>query len=141
MWTPIPIEKKYYVFFDDGEGNQNQIEITEEQFDLFDSFELEDISCLHKEAKYRYLIGRDDLTQVIITKHIVNQKGKSPTDNSFENLYEAIEKLSPTQKRRIKMYYFDGYNYREISEMEGCTIRSVELSIKFALKKLKSFLE
>ena len=49
---------------------------------------------------------------------------------------EVFSKLTPTQQRRLAMYS-EGMSYREIAEVEGAFFRSVEESIKAAIKKFK----
>ena len=58
-----------------------------------------------------------------------------------QELKEAINLLSEKQKRRIKMYYFEDMNLREIAEKEGCSIMSVKNSIDNGLSKLKEILK
>ena len=57
-------------------------------------------------------------------------------------LQEAINNtLTPVQKRRIIMYFFDGLTYREIAEAEGASAMSIYESIQAAQEKLKNFLK
>jgi len=51
-------------------------------------------------------------------------------------LYEAIDKLTEAQKRRLRLYYFRGLKYREIAELEGVNLASIGQSIRLALKQL-----
>jgi len=51
-------------------------------------------------------------------------------------LYEAIDKLTEAQKRRLRLYYFRGLKYREIAELEGVNFASIGQSIRLALKQL-----
>lgn len=51
-------------------------------------------------------------------------------------LMEALEQLTPTQKRRIMAHYFEGKSSRVIAKEEGVNYSKVDKSIKAALKKL-----
>jgi len=51
-------------------------------------------------------------------------------------LYEAIDKLTETQKRRLRLYYFRGLKYREIAELEGVNPATIGQSIRLSLKQL-----
>ena len=55
-------------------------------------------------------------------------------------LYEAIDKLTEAQKRRLCLYYFRGLKYREIAELEGVNLASIGQSIRLALKQLYKLL-
>lgn len=53
-----------------------------------------------------------------------------------ETLIAAIGKLTEAQRRRLKLYYYDGMRYSQIARMEGVTNGSISYSIKAALKQL-----
>lgn len=57
----------------------------------------------------------------------------------YQKLHKAILTLPEIQRRRLWLYYFDGYTFEQISEMEGCTKRAVKFSVDIAQKKLKDF--
>ncbi|MEE1032059.1 MAG: sigma factor-like helix-turn-helix DNA-binding protein [Ruminococcus sp.] len=56
-------------------------------------------------------------------------------------VHNAIEQLSEVQKRRIKIYFFEGMTYEEIAEREKCKHPAVLKSVKVALEKLRTILE
>ena len=56
---------------------------------------------------------------------------------TFEDVRNAIETLSDIQKRRIKLYYFEGKTQEEIAEIEQVNIRNVQSTLKDALDNLK----
>lgn len=53
-------------------------------------------------------------------------------------LKSAIEKLTDTQKRRIKLYYFEDMTLNKIAEIENCSIASVKENIDTAISKLQN---
>lgn len=53
----------------------------------------------------------------------------------------ALNALTATQKRRIKLYYYYGFNKAEIAEMERVSHQNVGKSIKKALRILRNILE
>ena len=55
-------------------------------------------------------------------------------------VHNAIEQLSEVQKRRIKIYIFEGMIYEEIAEREKCKHPAVLKSVKVALEKLRTIL-
>ena len=50
----------------------------------------------------------------------------------IDDLKLAIDKLTDVQKRRLKMYYFEGMPLKDIAEIEGCSIKIVHKSIEQA---------
>ena len=50
---------------------------------------------------------------------------------------QAIDMLPEVQRRRLLLYYFGGYTYDQIAQMEGCTKMAVKFSIDIAIKKLR----
>ena len=61
--------------------------------------------------------------------------------NCNRPLYKAINKLTETQKRRIKYYYFDDMKFSDIARVEECDESSVRESIYTGIEKLKKFLK
>ena len=55
-----------------------------------------------------------------------------------ESLYNAINKLPKTQRRRLILYYFEGYTLEEIAVIEGCSVHSVFVGIERAKENLIS---
>ena len=56
-------------------------------------------------------------------------------------LEEALTKLSDVQRRRITLYFYEGYSIPEIAESEKISKMSVDESIKTGLTKLKEMLQ
>lgn len=54
-------------------------------------------------------------------------------------LYDAIEKLSPIQRKRVYMY-MKNMNYSQIARAEGCSVRATCDSLLIAFKKLRLML-
>ena len=55
----------------------------------------------------------------------------------YGELHKAIDMLPEVQRRRLLLYYFGGYTYEQIAQMEGCTKMAVKFSIDIAIKKLR----
>ena len=52
-------------------------------------------------------------------------------------LYEAINKLTEVQRRRLRLYYFDELSYSRIARLEGVSTQTVFSTIEKALKRLR----
>lgn len=95
--------------------------------------------------EYDRHIEHSELLEITLNKRAVH-KSISVEDmviNSIfnEDLKIAINSLSEVQKRRIKKYYFDNMNLREIAEQEHCSIMSVKDSINLGIDKLRKILK
>jgi RNA polymerase sigma-70 factor (ECF subfamily) len=83
-------------------------------------------------------INREDIDSFLsdkptdFTEQIAN-------DSEAEYLCWAINALTDTQRRRVQMYFFDGFSYARIAEFEGVSKTAVGVSINAALEKLKIF--
>lgn len=132
----------YVVEFKDNKNIIQKVEISDEVYQAFDKFELEDISQIHK---YRKHIEHCEVFEETLYHRAVNQ------DKSVEEVVEdkilndslkiAIEKLTETQKRRIKLYYFENLNFKQIAQLERCDESSVRESIYKGIEKIKKILK
>ena len=130
--------EEYYVAFSDGQGDHHKERINQELYDLFDRFELEDISQLNVIRRYQEHL---ELTEGALNQRALIQP-ESMEDGVYrkiiyDQLHTAIGKLPDIQRRRVLLYYFGGFTYERIAEMEGCTKMAVKFSIDIAIKKLR----
>lgn len=131
----------YYVSFNDGQGILHREKIEHHLYELFNRFELEDISYLNVVSRYH---EHSELTEATL-----NQRAVLPDEPMedhvyrkilYEHLHTAISELPDIQRRRVMLYYFEGYTFEQIAKMEGCTKRAVKFSVDIAIKKLREFL-
>lgn len=132
----------YMVSFKDSKGKNQNIEISKELYDIFDRFELDDLSEMneydnhieHSEVYDNNLNERAMYKPIsveeIVENNIINEEIKT-----------AIDELSDVQKRRIKMYYFEGLTQQEIANKEGTSLRAVQYTLNSAINKLKKILK
>lgn len=94
---------RYYISFVDVNNNFQKIEVSQEVFESFNRFELEDISQMNEYDRH--------LEHSEVYEHTLYQKSVSseqPLEEYFdkaqdsENLHMAINKLPNVQKRRLK---------------------------------------
>ena len=135
-------KKTYTVEFIDNRKVIHKVEISDEIYKALDKFELEDVSQIHKFQRhiehselYDETLNNRTLNSIPGVEEIVEQKMMS------EDLKNAISTLSSTQKRRIKMYYFDELTQKEIAEREGTSIRAVQYTLNSAISQLQKFFE
>ncbi|MFR4695475.1 MAG: RNA polymerase sigma factor [Blautia producta] len=137
-YTLMIVEGRYYLSFKDGRGIMQNIEIDKVLYDLFNRFELEDISYLNRVSRH---IEHSELTERSLNDRTFYKEESLEETVSrsmeYEQLHKAISKLPETQKRRLLLYFFGELTYEQIAEFEGCTKRAVKFSIDLAIEKLK----
>ena len=131
----------YYLAFVDSTGTEQCMEIDKTLFDVFDRFELDDVSFMNEVDRH--------YEQSEQTEQSLNKRAARPQESveeavfqrvEAETLHQAIAKLPEKQRRRLVLYYFGDFTYEQIAEMEGCTVMPVKRSIDAAIENLKKFL-
>lgn len=130
-----------FIAFEDGQGERHRFEISRELYEAFDKFELEDVRYLNRFSRY---IEHSRYTEQML-ESMVSEDG-SVEEIVFQKfqkkqLHKAMGKLPKKQKRRLILHYFYGMNYKEIAEIEGCSVRAVGYSLQKAVKELKKILK
>lgn len=128
----------YYISFRDGQNIPICLEISASIYHALDTFELEDISYLHKVDKY---ISDEELDSIDFTNwdaEIENTPEKVFLKRAdSEMLQNAIKHLPEVQRRRLVLYYFGGYTYEQIALSEGCTLKAVHKAVLAGIANLK----
>ena len=131
----------YYILFTDGQGFFHKQEISIELYAAFNSFELEDISWINETSRHltEADAGEEPLGNRIadpskLVEDLVYRK------ILYQELHKAISQLPEIQRRRILLYYFGGYTYEQIAQIEGCKHPAIIKSIRAAEKTLKILL-
>lgn len=128
----------YYISFTDGQGIFHKQEISMELYAAFNSFELDDISWINEAS--RHLTEADAGDEPL--GHRIAAPSEPVEDHvyrriMYQELHKAIAQLPEIQRRRVLLYYFGGYTYEQIAQMEDCTKRAVKFSVDAALKNLR----
>ncbi len=136
----LKMEDKYIIEFKNYSNEQQKIEIAKEIYDIFNEYELIDISQMNKFDRH---IEHSILTENNLNKRKFNKEitVENYVINTIKKqlLYKAISLLPRLQKKRIFLYYFEEFTQKEIAEVEGCSVRAVQYSLNIALKNLKKF--
>lgn len=134
-------DNEYYVAFNDGQGVHYKEKLSQELYELFDRFELEDISQLNAISRHE---EHSDLTEGTLNKRAIilpeSMEDRVYRKIMYDQLHTGIYRLPDIQRRRVLLYYFGGYTYEQIAEMEGCTKMAIKFSIDIAIKKLREIL-
>lgn len=144
-YNPYTLHKeneRYYVSFIDSNNKFQKIEISQEVFESFNKFELEDVSQMNEYDRHLEHSEVDENT--LYQKSVSSEQ---PLEEYFdkaqdaENLHMAISKLPDVQKRRLKKYYFEDKTFDKIALEEGCTYQCVQRSVYRAVEKIKNILK
>ena len=133
-------QPRYYLTFVDSTGTKQCMEIDKALFDVFDRFELDDISFMNEVDRH---YEHSEQTEQSLNRRAA-QPQKSVEEDVFqrtevETLRQAIAKLPEKQRSRLVLYYFGDFTYEQIAGMEGCSKRAVKFSVDIALKNLKKY--
>lgn len=138
------IESKniYTVSFKDVKGKLQEVEINKEIYIAFDRFELDDLSEMneydnhieHSEIFENNLESRAKDKPILLEDMIIQKI-------TFEKLKEAINLLPEVQRRRIKKYYFEDKNEKEIANEEKISQKNVSKSLAVVKRNLKEILK
>lgn len=127
----------YVVEFKDSRNIICKVEISDEVYEAFDKFELEDISQIHK---YRKHIEHNEVYEETLYHRAINNSVSIEEEIEekimVEELKNFINSLPEIQKRRLKKYYFEDMTLEQIAKEENCTKRAVKFTIDIAIEKI-----
>lgn len=137
-YTIFEEQGKLYVTFKDGQGIKQKIEVNNDIFNFFDDSELHDVRELNEFDRH---IEHSEQSENTLHKKILSK------DVHFEDimiskmrngqLKKMLLCLTPIQRERVMLFYWERLSCPEIAEIQGCTKQAVSLSIRRARKKLK----
>lgn len=141
-YTILKDKNSYFISFKDVLGNIQKISITEELYQVFNEFELKELSQMNEFDRHieHSKIYENNLEKRML-KENVNLEDDFIEKATFEEVKRAIEILPEIQKRRIKKYYFDDKNEYQIAEEEGTTQQAVNYTLTSARNNLKKILK
>ena len=132
----------YYISFTDGQGIFHKMQISMELYAAFNDFELDDISLMNEAS--RHLTEADAGEEPL--GHRIADSSEPVEDHvyrriMFQELHKAIAQLPEIQRRRLLLYYFGGYTYEQIAQMEGCKYPAIIKSVSAAEKNIKNIFQ
>lgn len=141
-YTLHTVKGRYYISFVDVNSDFQNIEVSQEVFESFNRFELEDISQMNEyDRHYEHSEMYENALQRRSISDVQSLEEYFENIQVTENLHMAISKLSEVQKRRLKKYYFEEKTFDEIALVEGCTYQSIQRSVYRAVAKIKNILK
>ncbi len=135
-------EPHYFIQFKDGAGIEHCLEIEKPLFELFDQFELDDLSYMN-EVDNHY--EHSELTEASLNRRAfapdAPMEAVALDRLESDELHSAILKLPEIQRRRLILYFYGGLDDRQIAKIEGCSQSAVSQTLSIAIKNLKKFLK
>lgn len=134
-------DNRYVIKFKDVHNIEQYVEVTEEIYNIFNSFELKDLTQMNEYDRHieHSELSIETLNKRMCEKNISVEKTVLDKIKKLE-LYNAILLLPQKQRKRLILYYFTGLTQIQIAKKEKCSIRAIQYSLNIALKNLKNFL-
>lgn len=120
--------KNYY-------GKRIVVEVTEEVYKAWNEMYEAERNLRERERKHCFGCDLENCSEAAIRTFIIEEDPKEET----VRLYQAIEKLSPVQKRRIRMY-MNGMVPAEIARVEKRSKVTIAESLALAISKLREIM-
>lgn len=100
-------------------------------------------SWIYRIGYNTFLNHRRSLKKFSAYAEAENVSAADKADSAFryQALYAALDRLSPTERTSILLYYMEGYSINEISEIENASVDAVKKHLSRGRKHLKGLLE
>ncbi|WP_283610607.1 sigma-70 family RNA polymerase sigma factor [Faecalispora anaeroviscerum] len=131
--------KIYTLSFVDGQRVLHCLDLSDELYQIFNQFELDDLSELNEKERNIDFKELELALKTFDTLHSNQTETAVYKSLQKRELYKAIATLPEKQRRRVVLYYFNGLTYEEIGQLEKCQKTRVKKSIDRALSKIKKY--
>jgi len=135
------MDELYVIIYKLADGKRIRLEVTGEVKELLEQSDRQIRSQRRQDRRHlekeEYEDGLADTTIVYPHEDFADLVIRM---DSYKQLHAAMEKLSETQRRRLRMRFFGGLTYRSIAVIENVSHKAIEDSIVRAIKRLKEIL-
>lgn len=128
------------IMFVGANGNIYSVEISPEIYQLFDNFELEDLSEMNEYDRHISNIDIEELPYFLVNNKPISVEEEAINNILAEELKNRISELPEIQRRRLVLYFFYDMTLAEIAIIENCSPQAVKQSIDISIKKLYDLL-
>lgn len=118
-----------------------EIEVDEQWVNVLIDLDRQEYNVNHKETRRHCSLDLYNRDGYEIPSNNLTVLQEVLLTNEIENLYKALRKLNPRQRRLVEQHYLCDVSQTELAEQEGITPQAVHQSIDRALKKLKKILD
>ena len=109
---------RFYIMFNNIDNETVTVEVSEDVYALFNTFELEDLALMNEFDRHseHSELGEQELARRAEIVHItIDDIVAAKIEN--ETLMAAVDKLPSKQRRRVILYFFHGFTYNEIARI------------------------
>lgn len=132
---------KCYVRFRDVHGIVHMVGVSQEVYDAFNQFELDDLSYLNEVSRHHARESLEEAEAGMAAGRIGEQLEAVWLRNIIrDELESALRKLPERQRRRLLLHDMVGLTYQEIARMEHCSPQAAARSAEAARKKVRKLL-
>lgn len=118
-----------------------EIEVDEQWVNVLIDLDRQEYNVNHKESRRHCSLDLYNRDGYEIPSNNLTVLQEVLLTNEIENLYKALQRLNPRQRRLVEQHYLCDVSQTELAEQEGITPQAVHQSIDRALRKLKKFLD
>ena len=131
--------ERYYVAFKDGQGVQNETEVSRPVYLEFRRFVKRERNLRRSDERHSEQSEISEAKLHERTLHTEKSLEELVHENMLrEQLQRILNELPEIQKRRFRLYRELGMTFQQIADMEGCTKRAVKFSVDLAEEKIKA---
>jgi len=130
---------RYFAAFKDGGGLTQETEIPCEVYLALDLCRLDE---KRQQNEFERHIERLALSEgQLAARALRPPRPMEETVAQSVDMQAALTTLTDTQRRRFLLYHEHGLSHKQISVVEGCSVRAVEYSVAAARKVIKKFFD
>ena len=128
------------VMIKDYYGKYHKVPVSDELYEEWRILQNETQRVYRAEVRHRSAVPLDEVDAYL--QHTFSSEIEDALIQEERNreLYDAITKLTPTQRRRVQML-LDDKSLREMQEYEHCSYNALKYCVIGAMKKIKKSME
>ena len=90
-----------------------------------------------KSIRQNHRINSFDNTEDYLLTDLKNPEGSLMSDELFQLVNKTVQKLPPKRKAIYLLIKEEGKKYKEVAEIMGISVKTVELQMSYALRELR----
>ena len=128
------------VMIKDDYGKYHKVPVSDELYEEWRILQNETQRVYRAEVRHRSAIPLDDVDAYLELPFSSEIEDALIQEERDRELYDAIAKLTPTQRHRVQMM-LDGMSVWEMRNHEPCSYLALYQSARAALKKIRTYMD
>ena len=120
-------------------GKYQIVPVSDELYEEWKKLQNETQRIYRAEVRHRSAVSLEDIDIYVIHTQESPVEEKLIHDETDRELFRAIEQLTPTQKKRVKMLLEDKTLW-DLSKESSCSYNALKFSLRYALKKIRNIM-